>query len=318
MPTELDRYLRKFAKLRVSRNRKRGVAPHKPILLLSVFELIEQGVIAANKIELSPELISSFLKYWGKVGSDCHNPDVALPFFHLRSEGFWHLRANQGFEAVLSSNVKLKTIAALQDAVAHAYLDEELFRFWCDDDARNGLLGVLVSTWFPTRAQQIASLFKIESFQTLLASYKQAGGKTYKADVFEDDGNLLVRDAAFRRTITSIYDNRCAVCEMKAIDHLGRPIVDGAHIKPFSKFYDDRIDNGICLCKNHHWAFDRGWFAIDDNFCLLVSKNLVEEVPGGKPLTKYAGHPILAPENDIYYPRQDAVRWHRENVFTRD
>ena len=91
MPTELDRYLRKFAKLRVSRNRKRGVAPHKPILLLSVFELIEQGVIAANKIELSPELISSFLKYWGKVGSDCHNPDVALPFFHLRSEGFWHL-----------------------------------------------------------------------------------------------------------------------------------------------------------------------------------------------------------------------------------
>jgi putative restriction endonuclease len=218
----------------------------------------------------------------------------------------------------LNSNVRLKTIAALQDAVSDAYLDEELFRFCCDGDARNSLLGVLVSKWFPDKAQQIARLFKIQSFQALLNSYKESGGKTYRSEVLEDEGNLLVRDAAFRRTITTIYDNRCAVCEIKAIDHLGRPIVDGAHIKPFSKFYDDKIDNGISLCKNHHWAFDRGWFAVDDNYCLLVTRNLFEEVPGGKPLAKYAGHPILIPENDIYCPRQDAIRWHRENVFTGD
>ncbi|WP_347277256.1 HNH endonuclease [Leptolyngbya sp. FACHB-671] len=36
------------------------------------------------------------------------------------------------------------------------------------------------------------------------------------------------------------------------------------HIKPFSEFRDDRFDNGTSPCKKHHWAFDHGWFGIDD------------------------------------------------------
>jgi len=27
--------------------------------------------------------------------------------------------------------------------------------------------------------------------------------------------------------------------------------------------------NGLALCKNHHWAFDRGWFGVDDD-CRIV------------------------------------------------
>ncbi len=34
---------------------------------------------------------------------------------------------------------------------------------------------------------------------------------------------------------------------MKITMSIQQIIVDGAHIKPFAKFYDNRIDNGISL-----------------------------------------------------------------------
>ena len=82
----LHHYTKKFQRLRV--DRASGTAPHKPILLLSVIDMVAQGKIQRNRIELSPELIATFLKYWTNLGSDTHHSNIALPFFHLTSEGF--------------------------------------------------------------------------------------------------------------------------------------------------------------------------------------------------------------------------------------
>ena len=49
------------------RDRKKGGAPHKPILLLSVFQLIESGYIKNNKIYLTPELVSVFKSNWSHL-----------------------------------------------------------------------------------------------------------------------------------------------------------------------------------------------------------------------------------------------------------
>jgi len=80
----------------------------------------------------------------------------------------------------------------------------------------------------------------------------------------------FVRSAAFRRIVVSLYEQRCAFCNLRIISQDSQNIVDGAHIKPFSEFRDDRFDNGISLCKNHHWAFDRGWFSIGDDYRVIV------------------------------------------------
>ena len=85
MPKSLNYYAQKFAKLRV--DRARGIAPHKPILLLSVIDLVEQGMLRQNRIFLSPELIATFLKFWSHLGSESHRSDIAQPFFYTRSEG---------------------------------------------------------------------------------------------------------------------------------------------------------------------------------------------------------------------------------------
>ena len=79
---DLKFYVKHFSKLRVDRSH--GIAPHKPILLSSVIELIEQEFFKQNQFFLSPELIAAFLKYWAELGSNAHHADVALPFFHLR------------------------------------------------------------------------------------------------------------------------------------------------------------------------------------------------------------------------------------------
>ena len=102
---------------------------------------------------------------------------------------------------------------------------------------------------------------------------------------------------------------------MKVIDTLSQNIVDGSHIKPFSQFYDDRINNGISLCKNHHWAFDRFWFTLDDNYTVIVNDKLKEQSPNAKPIREFRGESIILPSQQQYYPRLDALEWHRQEFL---
>jgi putative restriction endonuclease len=159
----LGYYAKKFQRLRV--DRAHGVAPHKPILLLSVMELFERGAYQENKIYLSHRLNQTFLKYWSYLGSATHNPDISRPFFHMRSGKFWHLMANPGFGRIIAEKVKLKTLAEVRQAVRYAYLDEDLFDFLSEASTRESLLAVLVGRWFPGRLDEIIEISKTDEFQ---------------------------------------------------------------------------------------------------------------------------------------------------------
>lgn len=296
-------------------DRSRGIAPHKPLLLLSVIELVEQGILRQNRIALSPELIAAFLKYWTQLGTRSHRSDIALPFFHMQGEGFWHLKAQPVFESVLSSRVRLKTIAALKDAVQYAYLDDELFNLLQDSTSRIILANVLITSWLTDKVIKIEQLLQVNAFQDLQNKLRKEGGVIYKPEDLEDEAELVVRDAAFRRTVVSVYEYRCAFCRLQVINSAGQNIVDGAHIKPFSRFYDERISNGLSLCKNHHWALDQGWFSIDENYRIIVSNDLREESPNARPMNEFQGECILLPAQKSHVPRIEVLRWHRENVF---
>lgn len=314
MSKSLRYYCGRFSQLRVDRTR--GIAPHKPILLLSIIDLIEQGLLRENRIFLSPELIATFLKFWNQLGSDGHRADIALPFFHLRGDEFWHFKANPGYEeAIASRQVRLKSIKALREAIQYAYIDDELFEHLQAPQSRLSLVSALTTAWFSDNADSIQRLWQIDALQDLENQLRQRGGATYQPEDLKDEARTVVRDAAFRRVIVSIYEHRCAFCGLQMIDAFAQNIVDGAHVKPFAIFYDDRIDNGISLCKNHHWAFDRGWFSIEDDYTLLISNDLREESPNAIPMRKFQGQPIHLPALEQYHPRLEALRWHRENVF---
>jgi len=127
--------------------------------------------------------------------------------------------------------------------------------------------------------------------------------------------NLVVRNAFFRKAVVHIYDYRCAFCRLKVTNSLTQNIVDGSHIKPLAKFFDSRIDNGISFCKNHHWAFDHGLFSIDDDYKIIISSDLQEESPYARPMIAFNDEMILLPSYEKYFPRIEAIQWHRKNVF---
>lgn len=156
----LDFYGKKFQKIRV--DRAHGVAPHKPILLLSVIEHIQKKQIQENKIFLQPQLIQTFLKYWVYLGSNNHNPDISKPFFFMKSGKFWHLWPNPKYANILSSKVKLKTFAEVKRAIKFAYLDEDLFDLLQQPTSRDNLLRVLVSRWFPGKWSQIEEILSLD------------------------------------------------------------------------------------------------------------------------------------------------------------
>jgi len=62
------------------------------------------------------------------------------------------------------------------------------------------------------------------------------------------------RHDAFRHAILEIYDYRCAACgiRVKITDDLS--LVEAAHIIPFGESQNDKPDNGLALCPNHHWG----------------------------------------------------------------
>jgi putative restriction endonuclease len=151
-PEILVYYSTKFARLRV--DRAHGIAPHKPILLLSVIELIKQGLISQNQIYLSEELITTFKTGWSYLGSENHYPDISRPFFHLRGDKFWHLIPNRGYRKIITSKVKLKTFTEVKQAVKYAHVDDALFELLQDPLLRASLTTILVQKWFSSKLNQ--------------------------------------------------------------------------------------------------------------------------------------------------------------------
>jgi len=303
-------YCDRFAALNVSK-RQKGNAPYKPILLLSVIDLIEEGIITDNKISVSDELVNTFNKYWKILGNDSYAGGLHYPFFHLKRDRFWHIEFRDDFDGF-----QPKTLRKLQQAVVHAKLDDELFEFLQDQNARKKLTDTLILTWFSDEIEEVESIVTInQNFQDEISERIHSketddiGKKKYRLK------KSVVRDSFFRKSVVHIYNYQCAFCGLNVSRSLRENLLDGAHIKPFSQFYNNQIDNGISFCKNHHWAFDMGWFTIDNNYKIIVASDITESQSMNKPMREFDGQSIFLPSFEQYYPSVESIQWHRYNIF---
>jgi putative restriction endonuclease len=292
------------------------IPPRKAILLLAVIELFEHGLLQKNQIFLSDELIAAFLKYWNQLGSTSHSPDIALTFFNMNSEKFWNLKAQPGCEAAISSKRKtpFRTIDSLRKAVHYAYLDTKLFKLLQNPIDRKYIFKGIGKKMF-VEDNNLDELFKFNTIKQFQEENLVKGGVVYNPEDLQHEEKIIVREAVFSRVVCSVYHYHCAFCGLQALNSLNQTIVDGVHIKPFTIFYNDRIDNGISLCKNHRWAFENGWFTVDENYKIIISNDLWVKSPYFKSMLDFHGKRILLPTQEQYYPRLASLRWHRENVF---
>lgn len=69
--------------------------------------------------------------------------------------------------------------------------------------------------------------------------------------------------AKFRLSLFKKYGSKCAVCNIR-----NKYLLDAAHIIPYEKNGTDDWRNGLLLCKNHHVAFDRNLFRINQDYLI--------------------------------------------------
>lgn len=110
----------------------------------------------------------------------------------------------------------------------------------------------------------------------------------------------IARTRAFRQGVLGAYNEQCAICGSRRETPDGRSEVEAAHILPKADGGPDDIRNGISLCKLHHWAFDNGWFTLNDDFRIVVTE--APHRAGYSEFSSLTGSQILLPEDTRKYP----------------
>lgn len=127
-------------------------APHKAILMLSIIDLIETGVLDNAFIPFSQEVESQFLNNWTRyVGhSDSFKPRPSLPFWHLSHEPFWRIKLKETCEIsfeVLAQARAYSHFGTMVNYVEGAYIDIDLFNLINYAPARAKLRVLLIKTY---------------------------------------------------------------------------------------------------------------------------------------------------------------------------
>lgn len=316
----LQKYLHQV--LRLKRSASNGGAPHKPILLLSIFELIRKGDISSNQIEITPELVLEFKSNWSKLVVTQHSPNFSLPFFHMRSEPFWRLITNIGMNIPLTSSHSIKSLNALKESIAFAELDKEFFRLLIDP-IQNGLFvdQILEKYFHETRANFYSKNYNVydqletqmlNDNRTIYSSRIKELKESLPQEQFEEE--IFVRGGIFKKEIPKIYNYHCAISGMRIESSTNAQLVDACHIVPFAISKDDTITNGISLSPNIHRAFDRGLITINSEYIIRVSP-AIKENDSPFSLKQFDGKQIILPTNIHFYPSIENLEWHRKECF---
>lgn len=284
-------------------------------------DLFAECASTFNLIELTPDLGELFTLYWARVMPPDRRGNLALPFFHLKSDGFWHLVPRPGKEDFLNSARQIRSLSQLDETALGARLDDELYALLCNEESRNLLRGVLIETYFAPEVQSALveqGAINVEAFrysQLLLSEAQTRSVEEGIAD--EDDYRSPSRDQGFRRAVITAYEHRCALCGIRMLTPDGHTVVDAAHIIPWSTSHNDDPRNGMALCRLCHWTFDEGLVGVSSRYEVIISPQLTIErnVPGH--LLTLSGRGILGPAERYLWPDQDALSWHRREVFRR-
>ncbi len=318
----IDRYAQRFARLRTNRNRKvwsevtAHRAPHKPILLLCVLDLFDSGGLSSNLVEITDDLAELFGRYWQRVLSFGRSGNLALPFFHLRGEGFWHLLPRHRGTRIGS---QITSLARLREEVIGARLDDDLYELIQLNEHRDRLRSVLIGTYFSPETRRLVleqSTINRGAFvysEELLK--RPEDPRIEEALSVEEAYRPAVRDQGFRRAVVTAYLHRCALCGLRVRTLDGHTAVAAAHIVPWSETQDDRPSNGMALCRMCHWTFDEGLLGVSRGYEVVASGqlNIADNLPGY--LTNLEGRGIVGPSEKPFWPDTESLRWHHENVF---
>jgi putative restriction endonuclease len=280
-------------------DRSKGSAPHKPLLLLLLLEMIEKSEVPGNTLLLTPELAFRFSTYWSIVAHRrSQPPDVRLPFHHLHSDGVWQPFMKNGER---SPDHKVTSFVEL-DAGFDEFLRER--------ESREQARRLLIARYFePGERNAFYALLEMD----VPSEDELARDASYQSS---QDSQTQGREARFRLDIVAAYKYTCALTGYRVTTINGATIVDAAHIHQFANSRNNDPRNGLALCKNAHWLFDNGLWSLDDDYQVIIAAEAFDEAsPNQMPLVEYQGKRILLPNDRSTWPDPRHVAWHRKRKF---
>jgi len=113
--------------------------------------------------------------------------------------------------------------------------------------------------------------------------------------------SLEVRDA---------YQGACAITH----EH-SSPVLEAAHILPYSRGGEHRVDNGILLRRDIHRLFDLGYVTVTPDYTFRVGSRLRQEFQNGHCYYDLDNRPIRLPEARPLRPNREFLEWHEGVLF---
>ncbi len=306
----LTAYLEKFQHLNVNRRRDHE-SPHKPSMLLAIVGLAEAGLLSENEILFRPPLLDRYLEIFDVVRTDVDHPNPYFPFFHLQGDGFWHLQAKAGREAVVASMGSARSHAAIEENIDFARLDPELHGYLQDAESRDALRQTLIVRWFGPHRKQLLRLIDQDRYEKDLRDVVEHAVAEPAVELYEK----ATRDTAFRRVVTEAYDYRCAASGLRILLPGDLVMVQAAHLIPFAEVQDDDPRNGMALTPNFHWALDQHVIAPGPDCRWYVSKAVDARIADNGPLIQLEGQQLILPKDRRFWPRQDALEYRHSKLL---
>ncbi|OEH85584.1 hypothetical protein BHU72_01940 [Desulfuribacillus stibiiarsenatis] len=267
----------------------------KPLLLLLLISRLEQGILNQNKIlfqDIEEELSDLIVNFGGRNYKSGPKPNQ--PFQYLNSSEFWNLHLANGEPVSSQYDLPLKLLC---DKNSFATLDGDVYKLLQSSAASRAKVAhfILEKWWTDTIQQELVEVLKIPM---LSVSTPQKP-----------------RNRDFTEHVLANYRYKCAICGFQASFNKTNFGIDGAHIKWFSQDGPDTLDNGLALCKIHHWAFDKGVISINSSdYKLQVSSRFVGRDQNSIDIIEKMNGRDLLPYKEVA-PSNDFIEWHSKYIF---
>lgn len=207
--SSLQKYLKAFNRLKQGVT-KYGTAPHKPVLLLSLIELIEKGLVTNNQFEVNADLVATFKENWLLLVPTMHQPDFTQPFYYLQSEkiygqAYWKLQPNLGMQI----NAHIKSVTRLSETCAFGYFEPQLFLLLSDSNNRATATALLLDTYFSHSKARFISAKKhgegyLHDQEDFVLNEPEA---KYRSIIINTEEDVFVRNGLFKKLVPNIVTN---------------------------------------------------------------------------------------------------------------